>query len=440
MDPDSIMFGVIIIVLAAVFSAIFKAFSEAFSRLDDTVIDEMADVDQKKAKALEKIDAFKTKYSQKARTIATIFDAVIAAVCFLNFTTAFYLAFVPVVFPDAKVAVAMGYLAIVCAAAILLFIWLCVIRPIAMILGRKNPERFCASGLWFYRLVSAILFPFTFLFDLPAKLFTRLFGVEFNEIDSSATEKEIRQMVDEGVIEDVQKEMINNVFEFDDRTVDEVMTHRRDIVGIDLEEATLENITSIAIETGYSRLPLYKNDIDNIIGVIYVKDLLKFTSCSGDFDAEGTMRSPLYVPESIHCRDLFKQFKDKKMQMAVVVDEYGGTSGIVTMEDIVESIVGNIQDEYDDEEEEISQISENVYRFDGSVSIDEVSKLLDVEIEEDEYDTLGGFLTHLLGRIPEEDEKPEIVYKNATFNVILVEDKRIATVDAKVEPIIEDEE
>ena len=440
MDPDSIMFGVIIIVLAAVFSAIFKAFSEAFSRLDDTVIDEMADVDQKKAKALEKIDAFKTKYSQKARTIATIFDVVIAAVCFLNFTTAFYLAFVPVVLPDAKVAVAMGYLAIVCAAAILLFVWLCVIRPIAMVLGRKNPERFCVSGLWFYRLVSAILTPLTFLFDLPAKLFTKLFGVEFNEVDTSATEKEIRQMVDEGVIEDVQKEMINNVFEFDDRTVDEVMTHRRDIVGIELEEANLENIISIAIETGYSRLPLYKNDIDNIIGVVYVKDLLKFTSCSGDFDAEGTMRSPLYVPESIHCRDLFKQFKDKKMQMAVVVDEYGGTSGIVTMEDIVESIVGNIQDEYDDEEEEISQISENVYRFDGSVSIDEVSKLLDVEIEEDEYDTLGGFLTHLLGRIPEEDEKPEIVYKNATFNVILVEDKRIATVDAKVEPIIEDEE
>ena len=438
MDPDSIMFGVIIILLAAVFSAVFKAFSEAFSRLDDAVIEEMADVDQKKAKALEKIDAFKTKYSQKARAIATIFDAVIAFICFVSiypiFAKLFYIAL-----PAPHLVLYAG-LAALCTMTVLLFIWLCVIRPVAMVLGRKNPERFCVSGLWFYRLISAILTPLTFLFDLPAKLFTRLFGVEFNEADTSATEKEIRQMVDEGVIEDVQKEMINNVFEFDDRTVDEVMTHRRDIVGIELEEANLENIISIAIETGYSRLPLYKDDIDNIIGVIYVKDLLKFTSCSGDFDAEGTMRSPLYVPESIHCRDLFKQFKDKKMQMAVVVDEYGGTSGIVTMEDIVESIVGNIQDEYDDEEEEISQLSENVYRFDGSVSVDEVAKLLDIEIEEDEYDTLGGFLTHLLGRIPEEDEKPEITYKNATFNVILVEDKRIATVDAKVEPIIEEEE
>lgn len=438
MDPDSIMFGVIIILLAAVFSAIFKAFSEAFARLDDTVIEEMADVDVKKAKAIEKISASKSKYSQRAKTIATIFDAVVEFICFISiypiFAKLFYIAL-----PAPHLVLYAG-LAALCTLTVLLFIWLCVIRPVAMILGRKNPERFCASGLWFYRLVSAILFPFTFLFDLPAKLFTRLFGVEFNEADTSATEKEIRQMVDEGVIEDVQKEMINNVFEFDDRTVDEVMTHRRDIVGIDLEEATLKNIISIAIETGYSRLPLYKDDIDNIIGVIYVKDLLKFTSCSGDFDAEGTMRSPLYVPESIHCRDLFKQFKDKKMQMAVVVDEYGGTSGIVTMEDIVESIVGNIQDEYDDEEEEISQISENVYRFDGSVSVDEVAKLLDIEIEEDEYDTLGGFLTHLLGRIPEEDEKPEITYKNATFNVILVEDKRIATVDAKVEPIIEEEE
>jgi len=434
MDPDSIMFGVIIIVLAAVLSAIFKAFAEAFARLDDTAIEEMADVDAKKAKALEKIDSSKNLFAQKAKSVSAVFDAVFAVVACPIFYGAFKALFSPF-------SAALNFvLTLALTAVVILFAWLCVIRPIAMVLGRKNPERFCVSGLWFYRLISVILTPLTFLFDLPAKLFTRLFGVEFNEVDTSATEKEIRQMVDEGVIEDVQKEMINNVFEFDDRTADEVMTHRRDIVGIDLEEATLENIISIAIETGYSRLPLYKEDIDSIIGVIYVKDLLKFTSCSGEFDAESTMRSPLYVPESIHCRDLFKQFKDNKMQMAVVVDEYGGTSGIVTMEDIIESIVGNIQDEYDDEEEEISQISENVYRFDGSVSIDEVAKLLGIEIEEDEYDTLGGFLTHLLGRIPEEDEQPEIIYKNATFNVILVEDKRIATVDAKVEPIVEDEE
>ncbi len=438
MDPDSIMFGVIIIVLAAVLSAIFKAFAEAFARLDDTAIEEMADVDAKKAKALEKIDAFKTKYSQKARTIATIFDAVIAVVSCIYVLAVFVLLFLFLIEDENSLFVPI--LSFTCTAVVILFVWLCVIRPVAMVLGRKNPEKFCVSGLWFYKLVSTILFPLTFIFDLPAKLFTKLFGVEFNEVDTSATEKEIRQMVDEGVIEDVQKEMINNVFEFDDRTADEVMTHRRDIVGIDLEEASLENIISIAIETGYSRLPLYKEDIDSIIGIIYVKDLLKFTTSQENFDAESIMRSPLYVPESIHCRDLFKQFKDKKVQMAVVVDEYGGTSGIVTMEDIVESIVGNIQDEYDDEEEEISLISENVYRFDGSVSIDEVAKLLGIEIEEDEYDTLGGFLTHLLGRIPEEDEKPEIIYKNATFNVVLIEDKRIATVDAKVEPIIEDEE
>ena len=436
MDPDSIVLSVIF-VLAVVLSAIFKAFSEAFVNLDDTVIEEMADVDAKKAKALEKIDASKNIFSQKAKTIAVIFD-VVGVTVYFAYAPAVFLVWLLPFFNE--LTIVWYIIATVCAAIVLLFIWLCVIRPIAIVMGRKNPEKFCVSGLWFYRLVSAVLFPITFLFDLPAKLLTKAFGVSLTDTDTSATEKEIRLMVDEGVIEDTQKEMINNVFEFDDRSVDEVMTHRRDIVGIDIEEATLENIISIAIETGYSRLPLYKEDIDNIIGVIYVKDLLKFTTSQEEFDAESTMRSPLYVPESIHCRDLFKQFKDKKMQMAVVVDEYGGTSGIVTMEDIVESIVGNIQDEYDDEEEEISQISENVYRFDGSVSIDEVAKLLDIEIEEDEYDTLGGFLTHLLGRIPEEDEKPEIIYKNATFNVVLVEDKRIATVDAKVEPIIEDEE
>lgn len=434
MDPDSTMFGVIIIVLAAVLSAVFKAFAEAFVNLDDTVIEEMADVDAKRAKALEKIDASKNLFSQRAKSVSAIFDAVFAVVAWPIFYGIFKSLF-------SSLSATLNFvLALSLTAVAILFVWLCVIRPVAVVLGRKNPEQFCISGLWFYKLVYAFFFPLTFIFDVPAKLLTKAFGVSITDTDSSATEKEIRLMVDEGVIEDVQKEMINNVFEFDDRAVDEVMTHRRDIVGIDLEEATLENIISIAIETGYSRLPLYKEDIDSIIGVIYVKDLLNFMTSKEGFNAESTMRSPLYVPESIHCRDLFKQFKDKKVQMAVVVDEYGGTSGIVTMEDIVESIVGNIQDEYDDEEEEISQISENVYRFDGSVSIAEVAKLLDIEIEEDEYDTLGGFLTHLLGRIPEEDEKPEIIYKNATFNVVLVEDKRIATVDAKVEPIIEDEE
>ena len=259
----------------------------------------------------------------------------------------------------------------------------------------------------------------------------------------SVTEEElydiIEDMTEEGSLDEQQGKLISSALQFGDVTVENVLTPRVDLVALSVNASHAEILDTIKSCT-HSRLPVYERSIDNIIGVIYVKDLLKFTSCTGGFNAEETMRSPLYVPESIHCRDLFKQFKDKKMQMAVVVDEYGGTSGIVTMEDIVESIVGNIQDEYDDEEEEISQISENVYRFDGSVSIDEVAKLLDIEIEEDEYDTLGGFLTHILGRIPEEDEKPEIVYKNATFNVVLVEDKRIATVDAKVEPIVESEE
>ena len=147
------------------------------------------------------------------------------------------------------------------------------------------------------------------------------------------------------------------------------------------------------------------------------------------------MRTPLYIPESMHCRDLFKKFKDEKTQMAVVIDEYGGTSGIVTMEDVVESIVGNIQDEYDNEQEDIAKVSDNSYRFDGSVPLDEVKRLLDIDIDEDvDYDTLSGFLIHLLGRIPEDGEQLDVPYENVNFHVALVEDKRITTVIATVQP------
>ena len=424
MDPDSTV-CIILIVLLSLLSAVFRALKNGFLALRDWKVEEFES--EKEKNRLLPICEKSDVYSVHSGMIATVFEAVTVIL-----GVAFF-------FPVLSLSVGEIW-----SGVILLLSWLVIhlgiMRGVSMAMSLKNTEKFILKSLWIYSIFNVILSPVIYLVLLISTLVSRLFGLKPDDVEKDVTEEDIRMMVDEGTIEEGQKEMINNVFEFDDITADVIMTHRTDITALEKEEVTLSSVLEIATEQGYSRIPIYEDDVDKIVGIIYVKDLLKFTSCAGGFNAEEIMRSPLYVPESIHCRDLFKQFKDKKMQMAVVVDEYGGTSGIVTMEDIVESIVGNIQDEYDDEEEEISQISENIYRFDGSVSIDEVSKLLDIEIEEDEYDTLGGFLTHLLGRIPEEDEKPEIIYKNATFNVILVEDKRIATVDAKVEPIVESEE
>lgn len=192
--------------------------------------------------------------------------------------------------------------------------------------------------------------------------------------------------------------MINNVFEFDDRTVDEVMTHRTEICAVSKDD-TVAEVLRAAIDEGFSRIPVYDDGIDDIVGVIYAKDLLVLAGCT-DLEAHpltSYIHEVIYVPESTRCRMLFRQFKATKRHMAVIVDEYGGTAGIATMEDLLESIVGEIQDEYDSEEEEVCRLENGNYSFDGGIPIEKVEELLDADLGADEdTDTLGGLVINLL--------------------------------------------
>ncbi len=335
-------------------------------------------------------------------------------------------------------------------AAIILLLTL-VIYLLAYTLPKRSAERhperfafFCAAPL---RLFQILFAPFIWLLTGLAGVFSRLSGADAGKDSEDATEEEIRMMVDvgneKGVIEESQKDMINNIFEFDDRTAEDVMTHRTDIIAV-AQDATISDIIYYAINEGFSRIPVYEDDIDNIIGIIYVKDLLCLVGCKSteDFKISDFIRPVIYVPESNRCRDLFKEFTDKKIHIAVVVDEYGGTSGIVTMEDLLESIVGNIQDEYDDEEVEIQKLNDTTYLIDGSADLEEVAEVLGLDISENEdYDTLGGLITDILGRIPDDGETPSIEFQNIEFTVTIVEDRRIVKVKAVVKPpiILEEE-
>lgn len=274
----------------------------------------------------------------------------------------------------------------------------------------------------------------------PQKGFSSKFAKWFGSKRENVTEQEILMMVDageeEGVIEQSQKAMINNIFEFDDMAAEDVMTHRVDIVAIP-EDAKISDVVYHAINDGFSRIPVYKEDIDNIIGIIYVKDLLCLVGCKTmeEYSIQQFIREVLYVPETTRCRDLFKQFTEKKLHIAVVVDEYGGTAGIVTMEDLIESIVGNIQDEYDDEEEEITKINDTTYTMEGTADWDDVAQLLGIEAEENpDYDTVGGFLIDQLGRIPREGEHPVVRTGGVEFTVLVVEERHIAKVRAVKNP------
>ena len=216
------------------------------------------------------------------------------------------------------------------------------------------------------------------------------------------------------------------------------MTHRTDVAAVE-NTATVTDVINLAIQEGFSRIPVYEDDIDNIVGIVYAKDMLQCISETREqMSAQPItqfIRPAIFVPESKRCADLFKTFKEKKTQMAIVVDEYGGTSGIVTMEDLLESIVGNMQDEYDHEEEEYQKLSDNMFVLDGSMSLEDAEELLGCNIgPEEDYDTLSGLITDKLDGIPTKDEHPVVRINNIEFTVLQTEERRIAKLRAEILP------
>lgn len=262
----------------------------------------------------------------------------------------------------------------------------------------------------------------------------------FFKKENSTTEEEIKQLVDDdnGELEMSQREMINKVFEFDDTTAGDIMTHRTDIIAVE-DDKNIMDVVKAAIDEGFSRIPIFHEDLDNILGIIYVKDLLKFVGCeiSKDEDIKAYIREPLYVPETIPCGRLFEKITDTRIQLAIVVDEYGGTAGLVTIEDIIEELVGDIEDEYDEEDESIQKLDENTYIFEGVTDIEDVENALGISFPEGDYDTLAGFVISRLGFVPTQNDIDAVVdYSGVVFTVLEVEDRRIEKIKASKSPTL----
>ena len=230
--------------------------------------------------------------------------------------------------------------------------------------------------------------------------------------------------------------MIDNILEFDDVDVSDVMTHRRNIVGVEIN-TKIKDVVYLAVNESYSRMPVYRENIDNIIGVLIVKDLLALVGAEHveHFNIQHFMREVLYVPETAKCKNVLTDMTRHNAQMAIAVDEYGGTAGIVTVEDILEEIVGSIRDEYDEEEaeQELRMVSDHVYIIQGSADPEDVLPKLGVGLPEGKtFDTMSGFLVDLLGRIPDAEETPVVTYDSVRFTVLLIEENWIAKIKAEV--------
>ena len=257
--------------------------------------------------------------------------------------------------------------------------------------------------------------------------------------NDDVTEEEIISMVreghEQGTILASEAELIHNVFEFDDKEVKDIMTHRKNIVSLDGSMSFIDAIEFI-IDTGESRFPVYENDVDSIIGVLHIKDAFTFfeknevyRSCIKDID--GLIRPVDFIPETVNINDLFKKMQSKKSHLAMVVDEYGQISGLIAMEDILEELVGNIEDEHDEEENYIRKNDDETFIMDGMTEFSDVKEALSLPVDDDAYETLNGFIISLSDKIPEEGDKTVISAYGYRFSVMSVEDKVIKQVMIK---------
>ncbi|MDD6334553.1 MAG: hemolysin family protein [Clostridia bacterium] len=264
--------------------------------------------------------------------------------------------------------------------------------------------------------------------------------------DEDVTE-EIMDMVNEsheqGVLEENEAEMISNIFEFGEKQASDVMTHRNNIVALN-DDITIKEAFDRVMEENYSRYPVYKGDIDNITGVLHIRDLLKVYVDEDNQNKKlkdvgsKVMFDPYCIPETRNISPLFRQMQSDKIHMAIVVDEYGQTAGIITMEDILEEIVGNILDEYDDEEEQIVTDADGSYIIEGQADLEDVESRLGIEFDCEDIDTLSGFMIYKLGKIPEDGESFEVEYKGYVFKTLEIRNKMILKV--KVDAVREEHE
>lgn len=427
-EPNAFL-SILLLILLVLVNAFFAASEIAVITLNDNKIRKMAEDGNKRAARILKLTENSSRFLATIQVGVTVSGFLTSASASQSFSgeLAQALSFLPfsqgVVHGIATVAltILLSYFSLVFGEL--------VPKKIAM----QRAEALSFKFIGILTATSTVFRPFISLLTFSTNVVLKMLGIDPNAAEDTVTEEEILMMVDageeKGVIGETAKDMISNIFDFNDTTVNEIMTHRTEMEAVE-DTASVQDVVNLSIEYGYSRIPVFHEDYDNILGIIYVKDLLKYvgTSLGAEVKLTDLMRTAYYVPESKRCSTLFTEMTEHHTQIAVIVDEYGGTEGIVTMEDLLESIVGNIQDEYDHEEEEIHKVADNKFTVDGATNIDEISDLVGVDLPEGDYDTIAGLVVEMLGRIPKPGEHPAVTVQNLTLTVQEVEERRISKI------------
>lgn len=395
MDPDSLdpssLSSIIFFIILLFLSGFFSASETALVSLSKIRLRSMVDEGVKNAKLIEKV------LSNQSKLISTILVGnnlvnIGASALATSFTIEF--------FGDEWIGVVTG-----------------ILTFLVLIFGEITPKTFSTQKsesvcIWVIKPIALCCFIFTpivAVLNVITGVIFKVMGCDFNKKIPTITESEFMTMVnvghEEGVLEVDEREMISNVMGFGDSDAKDIMTPRTAIVGVEIN-STYEEVLKVFKEEQFSRLPVYKENIDDIVGIISFKDCM-ISADIKNFNISKIMRKPYFTYESKSCSELFSVMRTKSLSMAVILDEYGGTSGIVTLEDLLEEIVGEISDEYDDETEEIKVIRDNEYIVEGSTKISDVNDMIGTNFESEDFDSIGGYVVGVIGRFPEKGETIE---------------------------------
>ncbi|MCR5655571.1 MAG: hemolysin family protein [Lachnospiraceae bacterium] len=428
---------------------VYYGFGSALQNLNFSLLKQRAEEGQdKKSERILKLAESPAKYINTVQLIITCIQLAMGGY-FLGNLSGLLHSPVGKFFPDHEMAETI--IATVLSSIILLLI----ILIFGVMLPKKLGAKYSMS--WVYAFIRPIEFinivftPLTSFISLVSSGLARIFGIKPSDDEYDVTEEEILSMVNEGheqgVLEQSEAEMINNIFDFSDKEAHDIMTNRVNIIGID-GNSTLNEAVAFMLSGANSRYPVFVDNIDHVIGILFLKDACRHAREHEEDEEKplknlrGLLRETIYVPETINIDDLFAEMQTKKSHMVLVIDEYGQTSGILTMEDILEEIVGNIFDEYDDEDAYIQRIGKATYEIDGLVPLTDLSEKLGIDTHDDEFETLNGLMISRLEHIPEENEIFSMDYGGYTFQIREVQNKTIKKVlVTKIEePVKEGEE
>ena len=454
MDDDGPTASIIFFVILLLIDMFFYGFGAALDSLNEKEVERRAEEEKdRKASRLKAMLANPAGYANTVQLVTTLINVIIGAVHLGILLRSVDSGIHFVAERQLKLQILSAELIMGIASVLSTVMLLYITLTLGVLLPKKIASR--APEKWAYACVTPVYWvtklfaPFIGLVTVSTSGIMRLFGAGGSSGETDVTEEEIINMVNEGheqgLIQASEAEMISNIFEFGDKEAQDIMTHRNDVVGIDAG-TLLRDAVTFMLEGKNSRYPVYEETIDHIIGILHLKDAMRFHADEEKLhfplrQLEGLLREPYFVPRTKNIDELFREMQAEKLQMVIVVDEYGQTDGLVAMEDILEEIVGNILDEYDEDSKHIEEKGRDEYIIEGKTPLEELEERISISFDDEEFETLNGFLIARLDKIPEPDEEFDVDYSGFNFKILSVENKMIKSVlVTKLPEISEDPE